>query len=382
MTLRVIWLFIGAAAAALAVAMRAPLAATVLGLMAFGVLHNVLELRYVGGRFAAVLSGRLLFWLLGLVTVIVLCRLAGMVVGEPARLAEIVVGYAVLGAACATGLRGPSLLAAAAVLAIAAAASLSWPAYHFVVLTHLHNVVPLFFLWEWAARLPTPALRRWFRSVQIGWVLVIPAVLLTGALDPYLGGTGSSVAGFAGNPRAIVAASAPPAAVVTDVGVRLLVVFAFLLPPDDALLRLGGLLPPLRTRRRTGFRGARPVADRLPGVGGGWRRRVGPGRGVRHRLRLREGGVFGVRELSRVPGISGDPGHVAGDGCGDQAEPDRPETRRPEGGSAVVLEVIELGSRTARPPLFVHWHEGVMEPGWPNVATRIHRWLQTRDQPI
>lgn len=228
MTLRVIWLFAGAAAVALAVAMRAPLATTVLGLMTFGVLHNVLELRHVTGRFAAVLSGRLLWWLLGLITVIVLCRLAGMVVGEPARLAEIVVGYAVLGAACVAGLRGPVLIAAAVVLALATAASLSWPAYHFVVLSHLHNVVPLFFLWEWAARLPTPAVRRWFRSVQIGWVLVVPAVLLSGVLDRHLSGTSSSLAGFAGNPRTIVAASAPPAAVVTEAGLRLLVVFAFL----------------------------------------------------------------------------------------------------------------------------------------------------------
>lgn len=228
MTVRVIWLFGGAAAVALAVAVRAPLATTVLGLTVFGVVHNVLELRYVSGRFATVLSGRMLFWLLGLITVIVLCRLAGMVVGEPARLAEIVVGYAVLGAACVAGLRGPSLMAAAAVLAIAAAASLSWPPYHFVVLSHLHNVVPLFFLWDWAARLPTPALRRWFRSVQIGWVLVVPAVLLSGVLDRHFAGTSSSLAGFAGNPRTIVAASAPPAAVVTEVGLRLLVVFAFL----------------------------------------------------------------------------------------------------------------------------------------------------------
>jgi len=228
MTLRVIWLFAGAAAVALAIAVRAPLATTVLGLMAFGVLHNVLELRYVTGRFAAVLAGRLLSWLLGLITVIVLCRLAGMIVGEPARLAEIVIGYAVLLAACVAGLRGPALVAAAAVLAIATAASLSWPAYHFVVLSHLHNVVPLFFLWEWSARLPTPALRRSFRSVQLGWVLVVPAVLLSGVLDRHFGGTSSSLAGFAGNPRPIVAASAPPAAVLTEVGLRLLVVFAFL----------------------------------------------------------------------------------------------------------------------------------------------------------
>ncbi len=36
------------------------------------------------------------------------------------------------------------------------------------------------------------------------------------------------MAGFAGNPRPIVAASAPPSTVITEVGLRLLVVFAFL----------------------------------------------------------------------------------------------------------------------------------------------------------
>jgi hypothetical protein len=220
--------FILVAAVALAVAMRAPLATTVLGLIAFGVLHNILELRYVSGRFAAVLSGRLLLWLLGLITAIVVCRLAGMIVGEPARLAEIVIGYAVLVAACSAVLRGPALLVALIVLAGAALASMSWPAYHFVILAHLHNVVPLFFLWEWSARFPTPSVRRWFRSVQVGWILVVPALLLSGLFDGQFGSARSSLTGFVGNPRPILAASAPPAAVVTEVGVRLLVVFAFL----------------------------------------------------------------------------------------------------------------------------------------------------------
>jgi len=228
MTVRLIVLFVATTAAALAVAVQAPLATTVLGLMAFGVLHNVLELRYVAGRFAPVLSGQLLVVLIALITAIVLCRVAGMVVGQPARLAEILVGYAVLGVACIAALRGAPRAIALAVLVAAAAVSLSWPAYHFVVLAHLHNVVPLFFLWEWARRLPSVAVRRWFRAVQIGWVLVIPALLLTGVFDRYFGGVSSSVAGFAGNPRPIVAASAPAPAVVTEMGVRLLVVFAFL----------------------------------------------------------------------------------------------------------------------------------------------------------
>src|SRR5262245_8142285 len=62
---------------ALTVALRAPLATVVLGLIAFGVLHNVLEIRYVAGRFAGVLRGSLLWTLLGLISGIVLCRLVG-----------------------------------------------------------------------------------------------------------------------------------------------------------------------------------------------------------------------------------------------------------------------------------------------------------------
>src|SRR6478609_5463727 len=81
-------LVLGAAAAALAVATRAPLATTVLGLIAFGVLHNVLEIRYVAGRFAPVLSGRFLALLLILITGIVLCRLATGYWPGPGRFAE------------------------------------------------------------------------------------------------------------------------------------------------------------------------------------------------------------------------------------------------------------------------------------------------------
>ena len=46
--------------------------------------------------------------------------------------------------------------------------------------------------------------------------------------DRYLPAVSSSVAAFAGNPAPIVAAIAPPPAVVSEVGVRFLVVFAFL----------------------------------------------------------------------------------------------------------------------------------------------------------
>jgi hypothetical protein len=48
-----------------------------------------------------------------------------------------------LAAGCWIGLRGWWRLVGCAILAVAAYASFSYPAYHFVVLTHLHHLVPL-----------------------------------------------------------------------------------------------------------------------------------------------------------------------------------------------------------------------------------------------
>jgi hypothetical protein len=210
--------FAGCAALTLAVALRAPLATMVLGLILFGVLHNVLELRYVAGRFAGVLRGQLLWTLVALVSGIVLCRLLGL------RTPEILLAYAVLLAGARHALPTWWFWPAAGGLAVAAAASLAWPAYHFVILTHLHNVVPLFFLWEWSRRL-TGAARTTFRAVQIGWVLVAPALLLAGVFDPLIADGGSAVVAFAGDPAAAAAPVTPPGLVM---GYRFLVVFAFL----------------------------------------------------------------------------------------------------------------------------------------------------------
>jgi hypothetical protein len=214
-------LFVVATCAALALALRAPLLLTVLGLITFGVLHNALELRYVTGRFAGILRGRLLWILVALITGIVFCRLAG------ARIPEILLGYAILAVGVwwaprpwwqrAIGLT---------VLAVALAVSLHWPAYHFVVLAHLHNVVPLFFLWEWAGRLPVRA-RRMFRVTQVGWVLAVPILIFSGVFDRWIAGDGRSVAAFAGAPATVTAPFTPPAASV-EIGLRFLVVFAFL----------------------------------------------------------------------------------------------------------------------------------------------------------
>ena len=93
---RLVLVMLGAAAVSLAVGLRAPLTVTVLGLLLFGVLHNVLEIRYVAGRFASLLTGRFLILLLILTSGIALCRLTAQLWQDVARYVEIGIGYLIL----------------------------------------------------------------------------------------------------------------------------------------------------------------------------------------------------------------------------------------------------------------------------------------------
>ncbi|MFD9123900.1 hypothetical protein [Kitasatospora sp. NPDC059571] len=211
--------FTAAAALALAVALRAPAGLAVVGLASFGVLHNVLELRYVAGRFGHVLAGPFLRLLLVLISGIVVCRL--LPPGPAARTAEILLAHLLLAVAAVRALRGRPLPLATAALVLATAlwASLSFPAYHFVVLAHLHNLVPLVFLWEWSRVLPRG--RAAFLAVQCGWVLAVPLLLLSGALDAWLA-PGSGTAGR------LAVSYTPPAWLHSAAGLRFVAVFAFL----------------------------------------------------------------------------------------------------------------------------------------------------------
>lgn len=225
-------MFAAAAIVALAVALHAPATTAVLGLVCFGILHNVLELRYVAGRFAGILSGAFLQLLLVFIGGIAVCRLLSA--GDLSKRTEILLAYALIATACTRALRDrpTALIASFAVVAGACAASLMFPAYHFVVLAHLHNVVPLLFLWEWSTAL-APRARLAFRAVQVGWVLVIPAVILTGALDAFLRNSPAAVADFGGatrphSPQALAAAYTPPHWLDSSMALRFLAVFAFL----------------------------------------------------------------------------------------------------------------------------------------------------------
>jgi len=207
-------------AVTLALALRLPAGTAVVGLAAFGILHNVLELRYMAGRFEGLLRGPFLRLLAALITGIVLCRL--LPVSSGTRAAEILLAYVLLAAACGYALRSRPLWLAAALLVVAgaAAASLAFPDYHFVVLTHLHNVVPLFFLWEWSREMEGRG-RTVFRALQCGWVLVVPALVLGGAFDGLMGG------GSHWTDR-LSRSYTPPAWQHTEAGLRFVTVFAFM----------------------------------------------------------------------------------------------------------------------------------------------------------
>ncbi len=215
------------AGVSLALATRAPLTVTVLGLMLFGVLHNILEIRYVAGRFASLLTGRFLILLLILTSGIALCRLTAQFWPDVARYAEIGIGYLILLAGCRIGLRGGWLVVAVAVLAVAAIGSFSYPAYHFVVLTHLHNLVPLIFLWDWARRIKQPRERLGFRLTQVLWIVILPLSILLGSVDRWISAGPGVVARFVGDGSRVIAGAAPPES-ATQIGLRFLVMFAFM----------------------------------------------------------------------------------------------------------------------------------------------------------
>ena len=221
---------VAVAAGALALALGAPLWTTAIALMAFGVLHNALELRYLGGRFPGLLRGPYLLALVGLVTGIVVARLIGSVAGAGWSVrAEIVLSYGLLATAVIVGARAtsgrrPWRAPALALLAGAALVSLRWPDHHVVVVTHLHNLIPLGFLWELSrpmARRP----RRVFRVAQVGWVVVLPVLILAGLFDGAL--RAGEVPGLGGVSR-IAPFSSLPDAWDTTAGRRFLAVFAFL----------------------------------------------------------------------------------------------------------------------------------------------------------
>jgi hypothetical protein len=206
-------------------AVRAPLLASVVGLMVLGILHNVFELRYVLARWRGSFTGTFRVTVLALVTAIAATRLTGG--SAPARRVEVVAGFAILAAGMAYGARRRRVLAAVGLPMVALAGAWAWTHLdlYFVAVTYLHNLVPFVFLWDWSSRALRGAARNAFRLVQAAWLLVVPALLLGGVLPvPSLA---SQEVSFAGPLSAHVATVAPPAWRGPEAA-RLLAVFAFL----------------------------------------------------------------------------------------------------------------------------------------------------------
>ncbi len=206
---------------ALALALSAPLDVVVFGLLAIGMVHVALEVRYVSGRYHGLLRGRFLVGVNVVLVSIVVSRL--LLPGVVPREVEILL---LVGMLVATVLLARSWRARAvglAVLAPVAAFALARPDTWFVLQANLHNLLPAVFLWEWSATMVDPTRRRALRATTVAWAVAVPMLLLSGVLDPWLA-TGSSAASKAGG------ASVLPAIVVDPAGpaaARLLALFAF-----------------------------------------------------------------------------------------------------------------------------------------------------------
>jgi hypothetical protein len=178
--------FLAAIAVSLWSALVVPLALTVYGLIAFGLLHNFFELRYVIGRYCLTWTRPVSFLAMTTFPLFVARRL--LVPGPLGALVEIALTYVlIIGTICISSwsVRQKLLLVLPALAA--SALSVIHSETHFVALAHLHNVLPLVFLWWWSESLPSGPARTGFRAVQVCWTLVLPLLILAGGIGAPIG---------------------------------------------------------------------------------------------------------------------------------------------------------------------------------------------------
>lgn len=216
-----------ATVAALALMGWQPMSVSVLGLAALGLAHVALELRYIIGRFSSVLTGTYAVLIALLLTLIVLGRAIVGYLPEVGRGLEIVFGFVVLATGVHLVFRGTTRNLAHVVVGLAAGASLLWPQGYLLVITHLHNLVPVIFLWEWSRRLRDVRWRWAFRSLHIVWASVIPALIIVGAFDSFIGQDVGLASALVGDGITVIAAAAPPGADFEPAW-RYMVAFSFL----------------------------------------------------------------------------------------------------------------------------------------------------------
>ena len=206
---------------ALALGVAVPLDVVVFGLLAIGMVHVVFEVRFVSGRYRSLLHGRFLIGVNLVLLGIVVSRL--LLPGMLPRRVEIVVMLGLLAATVALARRPAAWVAGGAALLAVGAFALARPDTWFVLQANLHNLLPAVFVWEWSAGMADGRARRSLRAVTVTWAVLVPGLVLSGALDPLLAtgsGAASATAGTTVLPSILLDATGVPAA-------RLLTVFAF-----------------------------------------------------------------------------------------------------------------------------------------------------------
>ncbi|HYE77201.1 MAG TPA: hypothetical protein VEI97_04370 [bacterium] len=222
--------FLIASAAGLALALAMPIGAMVYALLACGVLHNVVELRFIGRRLGP-LPGALLGQLALLLTAIAAVRFAGLTgafTAESARALEIALGYGLLvpiaGWLFHRDPRGQALGYGLGTLA--AIISLALPDWHFVAIAHLHNLGGAAVLTVLAFQRRHQA-RHLFADAMGLVMLLVPALILAGAFEGLIEPNWIAGRSIAGDPIGLAAAYAPPGAEAST-ALRWLTLFAYL----------------------------------------------------------------------------------------------------------------------------------------------------------
>lgn len=216
------------AGSALALALVMPYEIAVFGVLVIGVPHVALELRYVCGRYHDRLP---LAMFVALQVGLVLIALTRLVAGSSGRLVELGAIVVLSGLSVVVVSRSgvPRPTRAALVVLAAGTVLVAWAITHvdtwFVVQAHLHNLLPLVFLWAWAAVLPDRS-RRWTRAACVLFAVVLPLVLLASPLGDAARGPRDLTAAV--TPLASVRNAVTPTALAGgDLARRLIVLFAF-----------------------------------------------------------------------------------------------------------------------------------------------------------
>lgn len=222
-------IFVVVAALLGAAVLRAPIAISVFGLAILGLAHICFEVRYVIGRFGDRLGGAVGWVLVLVLSLMALARVVAALNRTLGHQLEAIGAFGLLGAAAWLGLRGRRRPAAfiIAVIATVGLASLIWPQWYWHVITHLHNFIPLAFLWDWSRRLNDQRARITFISAQALWAVLIPGLIIGGTLDRFINPEPGAAAYWIGDGSALLSAAAPPGA-SPELALRYLVAFAFL----------------------------------------------------------------------------------------------------------------------------------------------------------